>query len=90
MSRKAHMVWRSNPRAPTGFPIAAVVWMPDGPAIATVELLSRGPPAHYIGKIGDRTVTGFHDKLSACRAAVAVVVAMAHNASIRRMLHADW
>lgn len=84
MSKHSRITWRSNPHVPTGFPMAAVVWMPDGPALATVTRLARVEPPLYVGWIGGMAVTGHHDKMAACRAAVAASVAMAHEAAARR------
>lgn len=90
MSKQQRITWRSSPRAPRGFPLAAVVWMPDGPALATVAPLARVEPPLYVGWIDGRAVTGHHASVRACRAAVAVVVEMAHDAAFRRSLNADF
>lgn len=97
MSKQQRITWRSSPLAPRGysgaptpFPLAAVVWMPDGPALATVAPLARVEPPMYVGRINDREATGRHASARACRDAVAVVVAMAHDAAFRRMRDADF
>lgn len=89
MSKHARITWRSNPHAPTGFPMAAVVWMPDGPVLATVTRLARVEPPLYRGLIDARVVTGDHVKAAACRAAVAMAVTMEHDAAARRTRDAD-
>jgi len=88
-SDHTRLTWRSDPRARTGFPLAAVVWMPTGPALATVTRVKHAEPPVYLGWIDGRAVTGQHDKLAACCAAVRTVVAMAHDAHARRMIYAD-
>lgn len=78
---RASIVWRSDPASPTGYPMAAVVWMPDGPALATIEISRAGD---YLGRIADRLVTGPFGRPIQARRELAKVVTRSHEAAARR------
>lgn len=67
--------------------LAAVVWLPDGPALATVE---RGAERRvYLGRIADRLVAGARGSPRACREAIVAAVFEATVTQTRSAQDAD-
>lgn len=89
MTRRPRLVWQADPTSAHGLPLAAVVRLPQGPALAKVEAIGRSGDRLFRGLIDGREVTGMHGSAAACRKAIADVVERAHQAAARRRADAE-
>lgn len=69
--------WCMAPNARRGFPVAAVVWMPDGPQLAVIDRSGDLNPT-YCARLGGERVTGAEKSPRRCRALLGEFIARAH------------
>lgn len=82
MTRHPRIRWSENPCPALAHPVlAAVVWMPDGPAIATIGH-SLSAPGNYILRLDGRPVI-VHKSPRACRDVLGTVIKAAFRSSER-------